>query len=149
MNLTEAEIRGLCNKSREIFLSQPILLELEAPLKICGSNFGVILGLELIVCVGDVHGQYYDLLRLFEYGGFPPEANYLFLGDYVDRGKQVCSRDTPEIALVPEMTSFIIPTVTGDHLPAACVQNQVSRELLLVARQPRVRQHQPHLRLLR
>ncbi|KAI3359530.1 hypothetical protein L3Q82_013930, partial [Scortum barcoo] len=72
VQLTEGEIRGLCLKSREIFLSQPILLELEAPLKICG----------------DVHGQYYDLLRLFEYGGFPPESNYLFLGDYVDRGKQ-------------------------------------------------------------
>jgi len=38
VHLSENEVRGLCLKSREIFLSQPILLELEAPLKICGKH---------------------------------------------------------------------------------------------------------------
>jgi serine/threonine-protein phosphatase PP1 catalytic subunit len=71
-SLTEEEIKLLCQRVRPILLQQPMLLELEAPLKICG----------------DIHGQYTDLLRLLEYGGFPPTANYLFLGDYVDRGKQ-------------------------------------------------------------
>ncbi|RDX81603.1 Serine/threonine-protein phosphatase PP1, partial [Mucuna pruriens] len=72
VQLSESEIRQLCAAARDIFLQQPNLLELEAPIKICG----------------DIHGQYSDVLRLFEYGGLPPEANYLFLGDYVDRGKQ-------------------------------------------------------------
>jgi serine/threonine-protein phosphatase PP1 catalytic subunit len=36
VNLEEAEIKFLCEKSRDIFLAQPILLELEAPIKVCG-----------------------------------------------------------------------------------------------------------------
>ncbi len=98
VNLQEAEIRGLCTSAREIFMSQPVLLELEAPIKICGAphrrksctRAAVPLCLRWMLHsgAGDLHGQYFDLLRLFEYGGFPPDSNYLFLGDYVDRGKQ-------------------------------------------------------------
>ena len=43
VNLTEAEVRGLCMRAREIFISQPILLELEAPLKICGMHYLLII----------------------------------------------------------------------------------------------------------
>ena len=69
--LTPEEIKFLCTKSLEIFMEEPVLLEVSAPVNICG----------------DTHGQFNDLLRLFEFGGRPPTTNYLFLGDYVDRGK--------------------------------------------------------------
>ncbi|KAK0406930.1 hypothetical protein QR680_018895 [Steinernema hermaphroditum] len=64
------EIIQLCRMAKKVFESQSAMLELEPPVKICG----------------DIHGQYGDLLRLFDCFGFPPTANYLFLGDYVDRG---------------------------------------------------------------
>lgn len=65
------EILYLIEESKKILLAQPVFLELEAPIKICG----------------DIHGQFQDLLTIFESTGFPSESSYLFLGDYVDRGK--------------------------------------------------------------
>lgn len=70
--LTQTEVIYLCTNVRQIYLEQPVLLYLHPPLTICG----------------DVHGQYHDLLRLLEMGDYPPQTTYLFLGDYVDRGKQ-------------------------------------------------------------
>lgn len=67
-----AELNIIFHKAREIFLSQPTLLKLDTPVKIAG----------------DIHGQFRDLLRLLRIGGDPSLTNYLFLGDYVDRGKE-------------------------------------------------------------
>ena len=72
VNLEYNEIIFLCEEVTKIFLNQPVCLNLESPVNVCG----------------DIHGQYSDLIRLFEAGGYPPEVNYLFLGDYVDRGQQ-------------------------------------------------------------
>ena len=72
VDLKEEEIKFLIDKSLQILKEQKMLVDLEAPIHVCG----------------DIHGQYYDLLRIFEHCGYPGEYNYLFLGDYVDRGKQ-------------------------------------------------------------
>ena len=72
VDLKEEEIKMLIDKSLIIIKEQKMLVELEAPLRVCG----------------DIHGQYYDLLRIFEHCGYPGDNNFLFLGDYVDRGKQ-------------------------------------------------------------
>lgn len=66
-----AEIFFIIDEASKIIEDQPILLELNTPLNICG----------------DVHGQFHDLLRVLHQGRHPPHSNYLFLGDYVDRGR--------------------------------------------------------------
>ncbi|VDM95516.1 unnamed protein product [Thelazia callipaeda] len=70
--IKEEELLALLDEAKTALQSQGTLIEIDPPVIVCG----------------DIHGQYSDLLRIFDKSGFPPEANYLFLGDYVDRGKQ-------------------------------------------------------------
>jgi len=68
--LTEEEVKLLCFKAREILQTEENVQPVFSPCTV----------------VGDIHGQWHDLKELFSIGGPLPETNYVFLGDYVDRG---------------------------------------------------------------
>ena len=68
--IKESEVKALCSKAREILAEESNVQTVDAPVTICG----------------DIHGQFYDLKELFRVGGDVPETNYLFMGDFVDRG---------------------------------------------------------------
>jgi serine/threonine-protein phosphatase 2A catalytic subunit len=68
--LTEEEVQVLCDKAREVLIEESNVQPVASPVIICG----------------DIHGQFHDLIELFRIGGQCPDTNYLFMGDYVDRG---------------------------------------------------------------
>ncbi|ANQ07485.1 Serine/threonine-protein phosphatase [Plasmodium coatneyi] len=68
------EVKLMCTLLRDILKEEPNCVQVSVP----------------VTVAGDIHGQFYDLLELFHIGGFPPDVNYLFLGDYVDRGYYSC-----------------------------------------------------------
>ncbi|KAJ3091792.1 Serine/threonine-protein phosphatase PP2A catalytic subunit [Quaeritorhiza haematococci] len=68
--LPEADVKKLCEKAREILMEESNVQPVRCPVTVCG----------------DIHGQFHDLMELFRIGGNSPDTNYLFMGDYVDRG---------------------------------------------------------------
>lgn len=68
--ITKPQIMRLLMATLQLFSSEANLVQIEEP----------------ICVVGDIHGQYADLLNMISKAGEPGSLNYLFLGDYVDRG---------------------------------------------------------------
>jgi serine/threonine-protein phosphatase 2A catalytic subunit len=81
--LLEDQVRALCEKAKEILANENNVQAVRCPVTVCG----------------DIHGQFQDLLELFRIGGNSPDTNYLFMGDYVDRGYHSVETVTLLVAL--------------------------------------------------
>merc|ERR1719462_1053072 len=68
--LPERELQLACQRMKEILMEENNVQPVRTPVVICG----------------DIHGQFFDLLELFSIGGKLPESNFIFMGDFVDRG---------------------------------------------------------------
>ena len=98
--LSENQVKILCEKAKEILSKESNVQGVKCPVTVCG----------------DVHGQFHDLMELFKIGGKSPDTNYLFMGDYVDRGyysvETVSLLVTLKVIKLREIPCFIVKTLS-------------------------------------
>ncbi|ROT83045.1 hypothetical protein C7M84_023781 [Penaeus vannamei] len=105
--LAENQVKTLCEKAKEVLAKESNVQEVKSPVTVCG----------------DVHGQFHDLMELFKIGGRSPDTNYLFMGDYVDRGYYSVETVTLLVCLKPTLT----PLHSQGHPPTALCGDSMAR----------------------
>ena len=97
--LKESEVKLLCSKAMEILVEESNVQRIDSPVTICG----------------DIHGQFYDLMGLFKVGGDCPQTNYLFMGDFVDRGFYSVETFLSPLALKVRPRRAFTPRMSADR----------------------------------
>ena len=104
--LEQQAIHILCHKLKDILIEEKNVVNVQLP----------------ITVVGDVHGQFFDVLEIFKVGGELPYTNYLFLGDYVDRGSHSVETITL-LCLLKLKYPNKVQLIRGNHELRAITQN--------------------------